>query len=82
MSINNFSTGGEIPYQLGKALLSNESSMNEFVGYSSKQKNDFISGAKRISHKGEIKNYVDTMGESHRFGDEQENIFRSWQNQQ
>lgn len=66
MNRNNYSTGGEIPHRLGKALFLNQKSLDEFVGYSSNEKNNFIIGAKSISNDKEIKNYVDTMGESHR----------------
>ncbi|MBE6836547.1 MAG: hypothetical protein E7509_00920 [Ruminococcus sp.] len=75
MDRHNFSKGGEIPHQLGKALYENENSLNQFINYSSKEKNDFIRGAKGISHKSEIKNYVDTMGESHRTSPEFEHNF-------
>ncbi|MBQ7756174.1 MAG: hypothetical protein IJX42_07925 [Oscillospiraceae bacterium] len=66
MDRHNYSFGGEIPHRLGKELFSNENSLNEFIGYSSGEKNTFIRNSRAITNSKEMKNYVDTMGESHR----------------
>ncbi len=75
MDRHNFSFGGEIPHRLGKELFSNTNSLNEFIGYSSGEKNSFIAKSRKIKDVKEMKNYVDTMGESHRTNDDFDHNF-------
>lgn len=61
---NNFSHGGEIPKLLGTALCSDPQAFSDFTGYTSAEKKSYISNSKKLKTMPEIKNYVETKGES------------------
>lgn len=60
----NFTYGGEIPQKISNHLINNQSSRNDFCKLSSKDKNAFLEHCKNISVQNEVKEYVQTMGES------------------